>query len=497
MSLPAEPFVPSRRSAVQHRRDTMASITSLGIGSGMDINSIVTQLVALERRPLQTMQSDATRLQTQVSTFGKMQGLFSSLQTASSALTSATLWAQSKASSSDDSVVSSSQGSSAAPGNYAVTVQALASSQSLASGTVFNAATDLVGSGTLSISLGSWNDDQSEFTDKADTTAVEVSVSASDTLASLRDKINGSNAGVTASIVTDTNGVRLSLRSSATGAENGFRIQAAEGAEAGLSRLAYDPPGGAVGMDFKQAAGNARAVVNGIDVVSASNELSGVIEGLTLRLRKESATPIDIAVASDHDRINAAIKTFADAYNELTRFLSDQTKYDATSKVGGLLQGDSAVTGLQSQLRSVLNAPSGASAMYTRLSDVGLQLQRDGTLQINQGKLEDAIGHLDELKQAFAGADTANPANNGFARRYADLATEVLGVDGSLSTRTNSLQKLISKNTDSQNRLNDRVDRFQQRLVQQYTAMDANLAHMNSLSSYVTQQLAAMNKSSS
>ncbi len=475
----------------------MATITSLGIGSGIDINSIVTQLVALERRPLQQMQSNATRLQAQVSSFGRMQGLYSGLQTASNALNDAALWSRSTATSSDATVVSSSGGDGAAQGNYAITVQALASSQTLASGTTFPAATSLVGSGTLTFQLGSWNADQTGFTDKPDTASVNVEVGATDTLQSLRDKINASSAGVSASIVSDASGVRLSLRSASTGSENGFRVAAAEAGTPGLSRLAFDPMSGPGDMELKQSAGNARAVVNGIAVVSASNDLSGVVEGLTLRLRKESATPVDVAVTSDRGAVTAAIKTFADAYNDLTRYLSEQTRFDAGSSTGGPLQGDSAVTGLLSRLRGPLNASSGASPAFARLSDAGVELQRDGTLKINQTKLDGATNKLEQLQQAFTNSDTGNPANNGFARRFSVLAGDVLATDGSLSTRTAGLKKLIDKNTDSQARLNDRVERFQQRLVQQYTAMDATVSRLNSLQSYVSQQIAALNRPSS
>ncbi len=472
----------------------MATITSLGIGSGIDINSIVTQLVALERRPLQLMKNDATRLQTQVSSFGRMQSLYSGLQTASNALTDATLWSRSTATSSDASVVTSSGGNGAAAGNYAITVQALASSQTLASGSTFAAASSLVGSGTLNFQLGSWNADQTAFTDKPDSASVSVELTATDTLQTLRDKINAGATGVTASIVSDATGVRLSLRSASTGAENGFRITAAEGAAPGLARLAYDPMSAVSDMQLKQSAGNARAVINGIAVVSASNELSGVIEGLTLRLRKESATPVDVAVSSDRTAVTAAVKTFADAYNELARYLSEQTRFEPGSQTGGPLQGDSAVTSLQSRLRGPLNAISGASTTFARLSDAGVELQRDGTLKINQSKLDSATDKLDELQKAFTNTDLANPANNGFARRFSELAGQVLSSDGSLSTRTAGLKKLIDKNTDNQVRLNDRVERFQQRLVQQYTAMDATVARLNSLQSYVSQQMAALNR---
>lgn len=480
----------------------MATFTSLGIGSGVDLNSMVSQLVALERRPLEQMRTDASRLQTQVSSFGKIQGLMGGLQDASNALTGTSLWAQGVPSSADDSAVSVVGGATAAAGSYAVTVQGLAGSQTLASNSVFAAATDTVGSGTLRIALGTWDATRSSFTGKTGASALDVTVAAGDTLQSLRDKINSADAGVTATLVSDASGVRLSLRSSATGAENGFRITATDSGDGnntdnlGLSRFAFDPPGGANGLDLKQAAANARATVNGIAVESASNELSGVVEGLTLRLRKETATPVDVSVTRDRDAIVNAIKTFADAYNQLTAYITGQTKYDATTKVGGTLQGDSAATGLQSQLRAVLATISGASAAFPRLSDVGLQIQRDGTLKVDSAKLNAATSNLSELKKAFSNSDSATPGNNGFAKRYALLASQVLDVDGTLTTRNEGLRKLITKNSSDQDRLNDRVDRYQTRLVAQYTAMDANLSKLTALSNYVTQTLAQLNKSS-
>jgi len=200
-------------------------------------------------------------------------------------------------------------------------------------------------------------------------------------------------------------------------------------------------------------------------------------------------------VESDRAAVKAAIKTFADAYNELARTIAEQTKYEPASKVAGPLQGDSTVGALQQQMRAVLNAASGASTAFPRLSDIGLTLQRDGTLSVDEGRIDSAMANLGELKKAFANRDPAEPANNGFAQRYADLASRVLGIDGSLTTRAEGLRQRISLNGDKQERLNERVERFQQRLVAQYTAMDANLSRLNALSSYVTQQLAALTAS--
>lgn len=473
----------------------MPAITSLGIGSGLDINSMVSQLVALERRPLDAMRAEASRLQTQVSSYGKLNSLFSGLQDASNKLAGSALWARTVATSSDDSAVAVVGGNGAAAGRYAVNVQALAGGQTVAAATPLVDASALVGSGSLSIELGRW--DTGSFSTQAGSPAVTLDVGPDDTLGTLRDKINALGAGVTAALVTDASGVRLSLRSAATGADNGFRITASDddgstADAAGLSRFAYDPTGGTVGMSLKQDAADARATVNGIDIVSASNELAGVVEGLTLRLRKETTTAVELAVERDDAGLKEAVKTFADAYSELARYIAEQTKYDPAAKVGGPLQGDSGVGSLRQQMRAVLNAGSGASSVFARLSDVGLELQRDGTLTIDDARLDAALAQPTELQKAFAHRDNDVPANNGFARRYADLAAQVLGVDGSLTTRSEGLRQRITRNGEQQERLNERVERFQQRLVAQYSAMDANLSRLNALSSYVSQQLAAL-----
>ena len=479
----------------------MPAITSLGIGSGVDINSMVSQLVALESRPLVQMRNEANALQTQVSSYGQLSSLFSALQGAANKLNSSSLWAQSTATSSDDSAVSIVGGSSAAAGSYSVSVDKLATHQTVVSTSAYASATEPVGSGTLTLDIGTWEPPPMDFVPQVGRTPTTVTVTASDTLASLRDKINGMGAGVSASIVTDRDGARLSLRSSNSGAANGFRLSVADddggaaGDGAGLSRFAYDPTGGSTTMERKVAAEDARATVNGISVVSASNELSTVVEGLTLRLRKEGFGSADISVNSDRDAVKTAIQGFADAYNVLTKSITDQTRYDPTSRVGGPLQGDSAATGLQRQLRNLLNTPSGASATFARLSDIGLELQRDGTLKVDDAKLGSATANLPELKKAFANSETGVPGNDGFARRYSALAGQVLGIDGSLTTRTEGLRSRITRNGENQTHVQDRVERYQARLVAQYTAMDASLSKLNALSSYVTQQLNALNNS--
>jgi flagellar hook-associated protein 2 len=475
----------------------MPAITSLGIGSGIDLNTMLSQLVALERKPLDQMQADASKLQTKVSSFGQIQSLVSSVQDAANKLKDATLWSQSVANSGNEAVVTAVGGSSAAAGTYSVGVTSLAAAQTLVSGPPFPDASALVGAGTMTLQLGTWSAGQAGFTAKPGSHAVTLDVTGADTVTTLRDKINALGAGVTASVVNDAGGTRLALRSTATGAANGFRVGVADADGnladgAGLSRVAFDPPGGATGMAYSQGATDAAATVNGIAVTSASNEISGVVEGLTLSVRGLSATPVNVDVSNDRDSISKAVTAFATAYSNLAKNIADQTKYDPTAKVGGPLQGDSAVGGVLSRLRGIINGSSGASSTFSRLSDIGLEMQRDGTLTVNSTKLGKALDNLGEMKKAFANSDASVPGNDGFARRFAKVTADMLAVDGTLTTRTAGLQKQISQNSQKQSALEDRVTRYQDRLTQQFTAMDSNLAKLNALNSYVTQQLAAI-----
>lgn len=477
----------------------MPAITSLGIGSGADLNTLVTQLVAVERQPLQQMRSAASSLQSQVSSYGQLSSQISSLQAAASRLNNNSLWSQATARSSDDSAVGVVGSAGAAAGNYSVSVSQLASSQTVVSGSALPTSDALVGAGRLTLQTGKYEQPPMNFVPHVGREEFTLDIAADDTLSSLRDKINGLGAGVTASLVTDSSGVRLSLRSSSSGEDNGFRVQATDGDgnntdSAGLSRFAYDPDNGTAAMVLKQAAQNSVAEVNGIEVRSASNELSGVVEGVSFQLRKANAGSTEVSLSNDRSGVKDAIKAFSDSYNVLAKSIADQTRYDPTSKQGGPLQGDSAVGSLNRQLRSLLNTTSGASSSFGRMSDLGLEMQRDGTLNLNTSKLDAAMNNLPELKKAFSNSDVGNPGNDGFARRYAALATQVLGSDGTLTTRTESLQKLITKNGEAQDRLNERVDRFQARMVRQYTALDGNLARLNALSSSVTQSLAQLAK---
>jgi flagellar hook-associated protein 2 len=478
----------------------MATISSIGIGSGLDIESVISQLVAVERTPVTQLQKEAASLQTRLSTYGKLQSGMSALRDAAAALTRSSTWGVTTGSSSDASAVAVSTSSATLPGSYSIEVQRLASVQSNATG-VYPSADALVGEGTLRIELGTWAAGQTGFTPKAGAAAVDITVGPpAESLAQLRDKINASNSGVVASVLTDAGGARLVLRSAATGEANGFRVGVTDNDGnnldgVGLSALAFDPSAGILTMAQALAAANASASLNGLPITSDSNTLSNVLDGITLTLGKVTTAPVLVDARPDKDAIRKALDSFVTAYNDLNKLVAEQTKYDAASKIAGVLQGDSAAVSIRSQMRNLLGSSSGASALFTRLADVGFDVQRDGSIKLDETKLNNGLANLGEMKKLFANSDLITPANNGIATMLRAMADQVLSIDGSINSRTEGLRKRIDMNQDRQEMLEDRIAMVEKRLRAQYTALDRQMASLTSLSSYVTQQISAMSQS--
>ena len=366
------------------------TISSAGIGSGLDVSAIVTSLMAVEKRPLTKLQATATTMQTKLSAFGQMQSFMSTFRDAAAQLQKADSYSVTSSSSTDATQVGVASTIKAIPGSYAVSVTSLSSTQSAVSASgQFSASTDVVGTGSITLSMGTWSTGQTSFTAKPGTADVVIPIGASEnTLAGIRDKINAANAGVSATIVTDATGSRLALQSSATGAANGFRVRVTDDTDAlGLSRLAFDPPSGASGMALTQSATNTKASINGIAVETADNTLTNVVDGMTFNLFKVTTSPVTVTVARNIDSVKALVTGFVASYNALSSFLSSATQYDSSTKTGALLQGDATTTGLQNQLRSMISQGGTASATFGSLSSIGLEFQKDGRLKVNDTKL--------------------------------------------------------------------------------------------------------------
>jgi flagellar hook-associated protein 2 len=477
------------------------AISSPGIGSGLNIQSIVSQLVAVESQPVQLLQQKSSALQTKLSVFGQVKSELSAVQDAASALMDASTWDSKTFTSSNTSTVTGTATSSALASSFSVEVSSLASGQSLKTGAVSSSYT-APASGTLSIQLGQW-DANGNFSSAA-SSAVSVNVTAGDSLTTIAANFNAQNttAGVSATVITAGGMQQLLLRGNSTGAVSGFQINASSGLETfGFTATpAVLDAGGAVttpavynGMTRTQTATDAALTIDGIAVTSATNTVTDAVPGVTLNLVAKTTTPTQITLGVDKDAIKTKIQAFQDAYNKLNADLKTQTAYDPVKKSGGPLLGDSTTAGLQTMLRSLVGASGPSTSTLSRLSDLGLQIQADGSLKTNSTKLDAALQDTANAK-AFFSAASATATGDGIARRIYNFVFAANAVGGSISTHSDGFQKAIDQNSKSIEKFNTHIADYQKQLLARYTQLDASMSTLNSLSTFVSAQVAQWNK---
>jgi flagellar hook-associated protein 2 len=482
------------------------SISSPGVGSGLDINSIVTQLVEVEKQPLKTLQTKAAKLETQLSAFATVKSQLASLGDAASDLLSTDTWGAKTFSSSDTDVVTGTASTSSIASSFSMTVTQLASSQSAR--TAAMTSTDTVGAaGTLSISIGIWS--SGAFTASLDSDEdgtvddpISVSIKSTDTLTSVASKINAADAGVTAVVVTSGTQQRLLIRSSDTGEDYGFEIKAYDDSSTeitdgttGVGKFSYiAATSGTSGLTQTQAGQDASVSVEGITITSSSNTVSDAVPGVTLKLLSTTSSDVQITVGNDTDTIKTKLTAFQDAYNTLVSNLKALTKYDATTKKAGDLQGDGTAVTLLSVLNSMVSATGpAASSTFSYLSDVGIQVQSSGLLSTSSSTLSTALDSLDDLKTFFYNYG-GTTTTNGLARRFRDFEWDANGVEGTISLKKTALSAAITRNESSQDKFNIRIEEIQKRLYKQYGGLDSRIGGLNGLSSFVSAQVAQWNK---
>jgi flagellar hook-associated protein 2 len=402
----------------------MASITSAGLGSGLDVNGLLQQLMAVERQPLAALDRKEVNYQAKLSAFGSLKGAVSGFQSAMQGLSGLSRFQGLRASSADGTIFTASAASNAAPGNYAIEVKQLAQAQKLAS-KAFTNVTDTVGTGTLTIQFGTYSG--GVFTANAAKAAQTVGIDGTNgTLGGIRDAINAAKIGVTATVLNDGTGNKLVLSSNDTGAANSLKVTVSDTTvgdgsntdDAGLSQLAYDPTGtlgNGKNLGETLAAQNALLKVDGIDNISkASNTVSDVIQGVTLNLLKQSAadTATTLGVTRDTGAVKGAVEGFVKAYNDLNKAIKGLTAYDAATGQSSILQGDSAALSVITQVRRTLNATlTGSNGVYTLLSQVGVSFQTDGSLALDAGKLQTAIDtNFNDIAGLFANTGKSSNA---------------------------------------------------------------------------------------
>jgi flagellar hook-associated protein 2 len=461
--------------------------------TALDVPSLVSQLMAVERRPIDKLNAKITSYETKISSFGTLSSLVSSFQTAAKTLN--TSLQKLAATPSDPGVLSATAGSTSVPGTYAVNVSQLAQSQNLVT-TGQTSSTAAIGDGsptTVTFDLGAISGGTltggvysgAAFTSSGSGTASITIDGTNNTLEGIRDAINSAALGVTATIVNDGSGTpyRLALTSSSPGAGNSIKITTSGGDGAIGNLLGYDPAG-TQNLTQTLAAQNANFTVNGIAITSASNTVSEAIQGVTLTLKTTTVTPASLAVARDTTTINTAASDFVDAYNALAGQIKSRSAYGTGGKGAGTLSGDGTLRFMQEQLRGIFNTPASGGTLTT-LTQVGISFQQNGSLLLDSSKLDGAIAaNFSDVTHLFSSA-------TGYATRLEAWAKSALAAGGLIDTRTQSLNKYVKDQNEAVDRLENRMSALQKKYTTEYTNLNLLLSSMNTTSTFLTQQLAS------
>lgn len=472
-------------------------ISSPGLGSGLDVNGIVGQLMAIEQRPLLLLTNKEATQQAQISAYGSLKGALSSFQSSVKTLTNLSIFTGIKANVGDSTIATASASTNAAVGSYQIEVQNLAQAQKIKSES-FATTSTAIGSGALTIEFGTYNGDGT-FTSNPTKISKIITIESDQTdLASIRDSINEADAGITASIVNDGSGSRLVFASNNTGTDNALKITVSDDDgnnldNAGLSKLAYDATtGGTANMTQTVAAQNATMVIDGITISKSSNTIKDALEGVTFNLLKAApGTTTSLSISEDTSKIQTAVSAFVGAYNELVKTISDISRYDTANKQASVLTGDATVRTVENQIRGVLNSfLPGAPSSLNSLSQIGINFQKDGTLQLDNAKLTSVINDSEkDLGSLFA--------TNGFAVKLDKLVDGMLKNNGLIDGRLDGISDTIKDIGKQREMLGRRLEDVEKRYRTQFTALDTMIASMTQTSTFLQQQLSNLPKASS
>lgn len=481
----------------------MASITSLGTGSGLDLEGIITKLMTVERIPVNNLDAQEASYQAKISAFGALKGGVSALETSAHGLASATLFAGKSTSLSDASVVSASANSAASAGSYDIEVVDVAKAHAIASQGFANLTSNISAvDGKLKIELGTFS--AGVYTPDPDKTAVTIDITATDSsLNTIRDKINEANAGVKANIVyVGNDGYKLVVTSNATGASNSIRITALDSSgtvpltdNTDIAKLSYDPTASAgSGNEYTVStdAQDAHLKIDGLDIYRSSNTIADAITGITLNALKAGTSTLKVTqnIASVTDAVSAFVKS----YNDLNTQLRGLTAYDTQKKTGALLFGDSTARSLEATLKKMISYVFPGSTTSPRsLSDIGVAMQRDGSLTFDAGQLQSAMeSSPTTISELFA---STGAAGKGLGAYIDGELKSIVADGGILAARNDGLARSVKDIGNRRDTLNTRLAAIEKRYRAQFTALDTLIASMQQTSQYLTTQLSALSSS--
>jgi flagellar hook-associated protein 2 len=451
----------------------MGTIVSSGVGSGLDVNGLVQKLVAAEGAPTTARlnQKEAT-VQSKISALGTLRAALAKFRDTVSALKSVDKFQGRQVALSSQDFLSATSDSTSVPGSYQVEVQGLSSAQKLQSGP-YAAGSTVIGTGTLRIVVG------------AQTYQIAIDGS-NNTLAGIAKAINASAAGskVMATVISGASEARLTITARDTGLANAMTITQS-GGDGGLAALTYPPSGS--GMTQLSGALDARVLVDGVLATSATNSITGAIAGVTLDVEQKNDTGQTTTVTVSYDRTatRKAVSDFVTSYNAVVDSIKSVASYNANTKQGGPLFGDTGVLNIADQMRRILTSVvPGVDQSADMLADIGISSGLDGKFTTDSTKLDAALNaNFDAVGQLF----TAD--NTGVAVKLGDLLDQYLGTSGVFDKRTETLNSMVKDISDQRTALNDRLSALQDRYTKQFNALDTLLAKMQSTSSYLTQQL--------
>jgi len=454
----------------------MASITSSGIGSGLDIQGIVQQLVAAEGQPAERrFGRQEAAAQSRLSAYGTLKSALAEFRDQLDSMRELGSLLARKASSGDEELFTVGVDSNAVPARYEVEVLQLAAAQKLTSGAFADTDT-AIGTGTLQFDIAG-----GPFS--------VVITEDTNTLAGIRDAINkaAANTGVAATIVNAEADSFLILSSEKTGAEQAITVTAS-GGDGGLTALEYDPGNGLAALTLSVAAQDALLRIDGLDVVSASNSVAGAIDGVTLELvRAAPGETAELDVDNDPAALRKAISRLVESYNELVGTFDQLTAFNADTEIAGPLLGDASLRSVRDQLRREMSTEiRGLDVVFPSLSSIGIGIELDGKMAIDDAVLDAALAsEFDNVGRVFAGT-------GGFAGRLFDRVENFLDGDGLLATRTEGLNRTIERVNQQRERLGERLESLEARLLRQFSALDALVGQLSSTSNFLSQQLASL-----
>lgn len=458
-------------------------ITSTGIGSGLDISAIVSSLTsAYGAAQTNELSAEQTSLNAQVSAFGTFSSALSTLQATLSSLETPSTLAGYAATVADKTIASATTSSDAAPGQYSLEVQNLATAATLTSAPVASGNTT-IGTGTLTLAVGNAS------------TSITID-SSNDTLSGIASAINAApnNPGVTASVITTTAGARLVLTGTATGAANAITVTQS-GGDGGLSSLVYDPANGTTSLTDTQDAKDANFLINGYPATSASNVVSGAITGVTLSLLGTSAagTPTTITVSPDTSAASTSIGTFVTAVNGVLSAIQSLTGYDASTQTAGPLNGNATLESFQNQLENILDTvKTGNTQGVASLADLGV------TADANTGQLDTNSTTLgNALSSSLTAVGNLLGGTQGIATQIDTLITQYSGPGGLLASINQGLQSSLSNVSQQQTALQAELATYSATLTSEYNAMDTAVASLKETQTYLTAEFNPNQSSSS